>query len=159
VNEETFITYFIQTLSLFHFKNLTKSFISDTFASHACIFFLFWFVYNFLLSYDIFQVNMILQGKIWIFIQIIYFLIDVLTSVDTFYLSSLNFSLSFRSMSNDSILVATLYIQNICIPPLLNCFATSYSIRVPAYACKESVQLTLHLLRLSNGAIWELLPL
>ena len=56
------------------------------------------------------------------------FFIDVLSSVDGFNLSSLNFSLSFLSMYDDSIFVAILHIQKLYISPSLDCSAVSYSI-------------------------------
>jgi hypothetical protein len=70
------------TLSSFHFRNLTKFFISDTSTSYARMFFL-----SFVNS---FQVNMILQGRVWIIIELIHFLTDVISSVDRFNLSSLS---------------------------------------------------------------------
>ena len=124
------------TLSLFHFKK-TKTFISDTSARHTRIFFLSFVLYT-LLSWNSLQDNMILQGRVWIIIQIIHFLIDVLSSVDGFNLSSLNFSLSVLSMYDDSIFVAILHIQKLYISPSLDCSAVSYSIWGPTYVCKES---------------------
>ena len=82
--------------------------------------------------------QMVLQWRVWITIQIIHFLIDVLSSVDGFNLSSLNFSLSFLSMYDDSIFVAILHIQKLYISPSLDCSAVSYSIWGPTYVCKES---------------------
>ena len=96
-----FLNSYVSTLSSFHFENLTKSLAILLQVMLAC-FLIFWFVCNFLLSLNSFLVKMILQGRIWIVIQIIHFLIDVLSLVDRFNLTSLNLSLSFRSMSNDS---------------------------------------------------------
>jgi len=76
--------------------------LSNTSTSHARIFSYLLIRMQLPFSLNSFLVKMILQGWIWIVIQIIHFLIDVLSSVDRFNLSSLNLSLFFRSTSNDS---------------------------------------------------------
>ena len=111
IQTRLFLNSYGSTLSSFHFENLTKSLAILLQVMLPC-FLIFWFVCNLLLSLNSFHVKMILQRRIWIVIQIIHFLIDVLSSIDRFNLSSLNLSLSFLSASNDSILVSILYIQN-----------------------------------------------
>jgi hypothetical protein len=115
VNEEIFITYFIHTLYSFHFKDFIRSFIIDTSASHARIFFLSFDLYttSFFLKLIPDQYDTTRKGSNNSFIT------DVLSSVDRFNQSSINISLSFQSMSNDSILVAILCIQRMFILPLL----------------------------------------
>jgi hypothetical protein len=94
------------TLSSFYFVNSTKSLAVLLQVMLACSSYLL-FVCNFLLSLKSLYVKMILQGKIWI----VHTLIDVLSLVDRLNLSRLNLSLFFRFTSNESILVAILYIQ------------------------------------------------